>query len=119
MQMDDELNQEIGIRIKKRRKDKKMKQHELAGQLGISPKYMSAIECGRANMTIRLVMSVSEALEVTPDYLLLGMAHANNVPRDIVDNLRLCSMEDVVLVRNIVRMLVERNQKNFNENNRV
>ena len=62
---------------------------------------------------------VCEELCVTPDYLLLGNIHANDLPQNITDSLRLCSNDDIELVRQFVEILVNRNKKSWNDNHYV
>lgn len=53
--------------------------------------HISSIERGRSAMSIELFSGICIALKVTPDYLLLGAMHSNNVPKNAFDTLRLCS----------------------------
>lgn len=50
-----------------------------------------------------------------PDYLLLGNMHTDDISQDILASLKLCSKEDVELVRNFIELLVERNQNHWNQ----
>lgn len=106
---------EMGRRIKLRRKELHFRQRELAEQLSISNNHISAIENGRERPSIELLLDLCEKLEVTSDYILLGNIHANNIPLNIMDNLRLCRNEDIELVSKFVELLVERNIKKFNQ----
>lgn len=107
---------EMGNRIKLRRKELRIKQSELAENLDVSNNHISSIENGREKPSLDILLHICEELKVTPDYLLLGSMHANNVPQDIIDGLRLCSEEDIELTRKFVELLVERNKKAWNEN---
>lgn len=102
---------EFGNRIRTRRKKLNIKQNTLAELLNISPNHLSSIENGKAKPGYDLICAICDTLDVTPDYLFLGNMHSNNVPKDISDNLRFCSSEDIDLTRYIVQYLVERNQK--------
>lgn len=108
---------EMGRRIKLRRKELKLTQLKLAELIGVSNNHMSAIENAKTNPSMDNFIKLCEALNVTPDYLLLGSMHTNNVPQDIVDKLRLCSQADLVLINQIVEILVNRNQTQWNDNN--
>lgn len=59
---------------------------------------------------------ICDLLKTTPDFLLLGSIHPNNVPLNICDNLRLCSSEDIKLAGEMVELMVARNQHNWNKN---
>lgn len=106
---------EMGNRIKLRRKELRLKQSELAEKLDISNNHLSSIENGREKPSLDILLCICEELRVTPDYLLLGSIHSNNVPQDILDGLRLCSEEDIELTRKFIELLIERNKKNWNE----
>lgn len=87
----------------------------MAEYLDISNNHMSSIENGREKPSLDTLIKICIFLEVTPDYLLLGTSHPNDVPEDITAKLRLCSEADILLVDNITETLVERNQKNWNK----
>ena len=101
---------EMGNRIKLRRKELHIMQYELAEKLDISNNHISSIENGKEKPSLDLFISLCEELHVTPDYLLLGSMHANNIPLDIVDGLRLCSQDDIELTRQFVELLIRRNK---------
>lgn len=94
-----------------RRKELHIKQAELAETLEISNNHMSSIENGRQKPSLDTFIRLCDCLNVTPDYLLLGSMHAYNLPQDILDKLRLCSQEDIILARDFIKLLVKRNRK--------
>ena len=100
---------EMGLRIKIRRKELKIKQAEMAEALAISNNHMSSIENGRQKPSLDIFIGICKYLNVTPDYLLLGAMHAYNTPQDILDKLRLCSQPDIELARDFIELLVKRN----------
>lgn len=105
----------MGIRICQRRKELRIKQSELAEKLDISNNHISAIENGREKPSLDIFINICKELKVTPDYLLLGSIHPNNTSLDIIESLRLCSKEDIEFIREIIELLVKRNQKSWNE----
>lgn len=60
----------VGNKIKERRKEKGISQGQLADMAGVSLPYISDIENGKKNISISILMSIAEVLEVTPNYLL-------------------------------------------------
>lgn len=108
---------EMGQRIKRRRKELKLKQIELAEALNISTNHMSSIENAKQKPSLDTFIRICEELKVTPDYLLLGSIHPSNLPQDILDKLRLCSSQDILLAKKIVELLVERNNDTWNRDN--
>lgn len=112
---DNEVYMLMGNRIRLRRKEMKINQNKLADQIQISRNHMSAIENGREKPGIDTLLKICTALKVTPDFILLGNIHPNNVPESILDSLRLCSYEDIILVRQFIELLINRNSKDWNE----
>ena len=109
----------MGKRIAQRRNQLKLKQHTLAEQLGISNNYLSGIERGKEKPSLEIFASLCNALEVTPDYLLMGAMHSNNISQDIFDGLRLCTKEDLDLVNHIVQFMIDRQSQAWNVDNFV
>ena len=97
-----EYYKEMGQRIKLRRKEMRMKQAELAERIDISNNHMSSIENGRQKPSLDMFIRICQNLNVTPDYLLLGV---------------MCSQEDVELVREFVELLVKRSMVGRQEDN--
>ena len=104
----------MGKRIQLRRKELGFTQNRLAESLEISNNHLSAIENGREKPSLEKFVVLCELLKTTPDFLLLGNLHSGNVSQNIVDNLLLCSSEDVKLVGQFVELLVARNQNFWN-----
>ena len=107
---------DMGKRIKLRRKELKIKQTVLAETLGISNNHMSSIETGKQKPSLDIFINICIQLNVSPDYLLLGTIHSNNVPRDISEKLRLCSPPDIELVRDFIDILIKRNNSALEKN---
>ena len=105
---------ELGRRIAKRRKQSNMRQNILAEAVGISNNYLSGIECGKEKPSLEIIVRICSALQVTPDYLLMGAMYANNVPQNITDGLRLCTEEDIALLGTIVQAMVDRQNQKWN-----
>lgn len=96
---------EMGRRIAQRRKSFHLKQKELAEKLGVSNNHLSGIELGKASPSLDVFVRLCNELDVTPDYLLEGAMHSNNVPQSIMKHLRLCSEKNVALVAAITKFL--------------
>lgn len=97
----------LGARISARRTQLGIKQNELAEDLKISNNYLSGIERGKENITVKLMVSICLRLSITPDYLFLGCLHPNNVPQNLADKLRLCRPEDLELVSCMIDVLLK------------
>ena len=66
------LNEAIGKRIAKLRKDRDLTQEELAEQLNCSIKHVSHVERGVASFSLDLLIDVSRILDCSLDYLIKG-----------------------------------------------
>lgn len=76
----DELLVEMGKRILERRKQRRMTQEELAIKAGVTPQTISAAELGKKALRPENILGVSDALEVSTEYLLRGtLATEDNV----------------------------------------
>lgn len=109
----------MGMRIKERRKAMGIRQMELAERVDISSNHMSSIENGREKPSIDLLMELCEVLSVTPDYLLLGAIHSNDVPQNIYESLRLCDKRDLEVIKMITEAMVKHNSDKWNDEHMV
>ena len=92
---------EIGKRIAKRRKELNLKQRQVNELAELSDKYLSNIETARSIPSIDVLMRICNALDVTPDYLLVGAVKTidnNCVDKLIVDKCRDLSTEQKMFV---------------------
>lgn len=64
------------------------------------------IEGGRTNCSITLFVDICNYLNVTPDYLMLGNMRGNRASIDIIDELKMCSSEEIATVKKIVDAFV-------------
>ena len=62
----------LGKNIAKRRKELKLKQYEVCERAGINDKYLSCIETARSIPSLDVLMKICDALETTPNQLLLS-----------------------------------------------
>lgn len=60
----------VGSRIQEARKEQGISQNQLAELLNISVSHLSAIECGRSNFGVDILMRITEVLKVSADSLL-------------------------------------------------
>lgn len=110
---------QLGKRIAARRRQMNLKQNVLAECVGISNNYLSSIEGGKERPSLEIIVGICNALQVTPDYLLMGNMHSNNIPQNITEGLRLCSSDDVELVSAIVQVMIDRRSQKWNNDNFV
>ena len=58
--------------LKKIREDKKIGQSELALRIGVSKQLLSGFENGRSGVSNEVLKKLAEALDVSPDAILIG-----------------------------------------------
>jgi transcriptional regulator with XRE-family HTH domain len=85
-----DIKQMIGARIAEIRSKKGMTQEYLAGQMGISSKYLSSIERGKENPTLKTFIILSETLNV-----------------DLGEIFRFVQIEDVSKRKSMVQSLIK------------
>ena len=100
----------MGTRMKRRRKELKMSQAELAEKVNVSNNHISSIETGKQIPSLTTFVKICEQLDTTPDFLLLGSLHTDNLPKNIQDSLALCNKKDLPLIQDIVENFVSKRE---------
>ena len=99
MNMNDVLH-EIGERLRKYRKEKKMTQSEIAKELDMSLNFYGDIERGKCRLSIEKILLVYERLGIDPTYLLTGEEHPSISFYDIIKD---CPKDKIFDMEQIVR----------------
>ena len=68
----DQLLKDMGKRISDRRKQLRLTQDELAEKMDVTPQMISTAELGKKAIRPENLLKLSEALEVSTDYILTG-----------------------------------------------
>ena len=63
----------VGKRIQETRQRRGMMQSELAQNLGMTPKYISNIECGEKKPTLETFVAIANALQIDTNTLLVDV----------------------------------------------
>lgn len=102
--MEDQLVQ-IGNRIRKARKAKNMTQAQLADAAKVSVVFLSNIESGKQDMTTKTLIAISDALQVSTDWILRNETReANQITTgEISAELAECSAEERVMILKFVQ----------------
>ncbi len=98
---------EVGLRVREARKELHLSQSELSEKVQISPSHMSDIENGKTNIGLDVFMRLTEALQVSADWLL-----RTNVPQvahmqsgELADILSDCSASETQALIKMLRSM--------------
>ena len=64
-----ELIDKFGIKVKYLRLINKLTQEQFAEKMNVDTQYLSDIECGRRNITMKTISKISEVLKINPEKL--------------------------------------------------
>lgn len=82
-----ELNVQIGKRIHCMREQRSLTQEKLAELLDVSVQYVSDLERGVVGASLKTIIKVSELLNISTDYILLGKAVTITEHDDVLKSL--------------------------------
>ena len=101
---------QIGKRIAKRRNVLDMTQAELAEKADLSATYTGNVERG-ATCSIETLMKICTALEVTPDYFLLGVdkEYRSDSLDDIKDAIFRCEPKKKAVIKGFIEWYADQN----------
>ncbi|MCM1524838.1 MAG: helix-turn-helix transcriptional regulator [Ruminococcus sp.] len=90
----------MGKRIAEKRRKKNITQETFSEQLSISMQYLSRIECGRANPTLKNLVKIANGLECTLDELLCDSIVADSavIMNETSELFEDCSNEEILLL---------------------
>ena len=96
----------IARRIRQYRHLEKISQESLADKVGVSDTYIRKLEAGARTPSLELVMALAEALNTTPDHLLLSSSGADMAPGSrVMELLQDCTpTEFAILYENMVEL---------------
>lgn len=98
----------IGQRIRKTRKAHGLSQEQLAELVGISTTHMSHIETGNTKLSLPVLVSLAEALEVSTDELLLqgSPTERGGVLGELAQLLESCTTQQMKIVVDVVKATI-------------
>lgn len=99
---------QIGANIARRRKELHLKQTEVCERAEINDKYLSCIETARSIPSLEVFLKVCNALETTPDRILLGtVSQSDSTEMDsaLLDKFQKLSLENQKLCLAFMDML--------------
>lgn len=106
--MDQQL-QEIGVRLKQARLEKKLSQAQLAEAANISVSYVSNLENGRQAMNIKTLSSLLDVLNISADWLLGNSTDSANhaAALEIEKELAACTPRERNTILHLVLVMKE------------
>lgn len=96
----------IGTRLCQRRKELHLTQKKLSEKIHITSSHISAIETGSKQPSLETLLEFCKVLNINIDYLLNGTIH-NEVEEQIVQKIKLCSLENQKRISKIVDVFLE------------
>ncbi len=103
--MDAELVK-IGARVKQARLAKHLTQMQLAEAANISMSFLSNIENGRQSMNLRVLIAISNALNVSTDWLIKDIPHsASMIAEEIENELISCTPKEREAILQLVQLM--------------
>jgi len=98
----------IGQRIRKTRKSHGLSQEQLAELVGISTTHMSHIETGNTKLSLPVLVSLAEVLEVSTDELLLrgSPAERGGLLDELAQLLESCTTQQIKIVVDVVKATI-------------
>lgn len=108
---------QIGERIRKARQEARISQEELAKCAEITSSYMSDIEAGRRNFSVDILLTVTNSLHVTADWVLKGtpmgdepIPTVNAEVLAVLDGLTADEIQDVILLVKDIKRTIRRSK---------
>lgn len=98
----------LGKRVKQLRKERRMSQEQLAEIINVSIPHMSNIETGKTKLSLQVLINLANALQVSPDVLLVEQVDSRGKVRGMVmeeinRELADCTEVQMVMVEEAVR----------------
>jgi len=78
MELEKDLQLEIGERVRQTRTSRGLTRETLSELLGISPLFLGYIECGQRGMSLTTLKNLCNTLNVSADFILLGNNKSNS-----------------------------------------
>ncbi|MFL0270123.1 helix-turn-helix domain-containing protein [Candidatus Clostridium radicumherbarum] len=99
----------LGKRIKEERLKKNLTQEQLAEIVNVSSVYVSHIENASTKPSLETLVNLSNALDVTPDFLLFDSLHKSSeyIKDEISALLQSCNTENLRLITRLIKAVIE------------
>ncbi|HEY9060045.1 MAG TPA: helix-turn-helix transcriptional regulator [Pseudobacteroides sp.] len=99
----------LGSRIRIVREKKRLTQEQLAEMVELSNNYISNIELNRSIPSLDTLVKICNALEVTPDYILIDSIYTSKeyIKDEIAKNLNKCNEKSIKIISKFISLILE------------
>ncbi len=100
--------EKLGKRIKEERLKKNLTQEQLAEAINLSSVYISHIENASTKPSLETLVNLSNALDITPDFLLYDSLHKSKeyIKEEISKMLKDCNADDMRLITKLIKAVL-------------
>ncbi|MCX7748815.1 MAG: helix-turn-helix transcriptional regulator [Clostridia bacterium] len=98
----------IGVRIKQERLNRSISQEKLAELINMSKEHVSHIECGTTKLSLPTLVKLCNALEITPDLILLDSIYKSKeyLKDEFANIIKGCNELDMRLILDVAKAIV-------------
>ena len=100
---------QLGKRIQQQRLKKGLKQDQLAEKVNFGNNHISHIENGSTKLSLEALVNICNALDVTPDFVLLDSIYRSKeyIKDEIAALLKDCPEKKIRLIANLIKAALE------------
>lgn len=96
----------VGDRIRTEREKLQISREKFAEILNLSPFFVGQIERGERKMSISTLISISECLHVSLDYLIFGKVYKVEEDNNLQYLLSNCSLKEIKVIEEIAKVIL-------------
>jgi transcriptional regulator with XRE-family HTH domain len=99
----------LGSKIRIVREKKKLTQEQLAEMVELSNNYISNIELNRSIPSLETLVKICNALEITPDYILIDSIYTSKeyIKDEIAQKLNMCNEKSIKIISKFIDLILE------------
>ena len=97
---------DVGERIRTEREKLQVSREKFAELLNLSPFFVGQIERGERKMSISTLISVSECLHISIDYLIFGEVYKADEDNNLQYLLSDCSSKEIKVIEEITKVIL-------------
>jgi len=97
---------DVGDRIRTEREKLQISREKFAEILNLSPFFVGQIERGERKMSISTLISVSDCLHVSTDYLIFGEVYKAEEDNNLQYLLSCCSLKEIRVIEEVTKVIL-------------